>query len=88
MVIEIKLNDGPKILAKSPKPQILVFLIKDPKKIIPKHFASNNPLERHTIHTSTSNIRWATNAHVTYITCLSQLISTTTIKCDLYTIIN
>jgi hypothetical protein len=56
MVIEIKLNDGPKILAKSPKPQILVFLIKDPKKFIPKHFASNNPLERHTIHTSTSNI--------------------------------
>jgi hypothetical protein len=31
MVIKIKLNDGPKILAKCPKPQILVLLIKNPK---------------------------------------------------------
>ncbi len=47
MVIEIKLNDKPKILTKCPKPQILVLLIKDPKTFSPKHFTSNNPLERH-----------------------------------------
>ncbi len=47
MVIEIKLNDGLEILTNSPKPQILVFLIKDPKTFSPKHYASNNPLERH-----------------------------------------
>ncbi len=47
MVIEIKLNDGPKILVESPKPQTLVLLIKDPKTFSPKRFASNNPLERH-----------------------------------------
>jgi hypothetical protein len=33
MVIEIKLNDGPEILAESPKPQTLMFLIKNPKTL-------------------------------------------------------
>ncbi len=46
-VVKINLNDGPEILAKSPKPQILVLLIKGPKTFSPKHSASNNPLERH-----------------------------------------
>ncbi len=47
MVIEIKLNDGHEILAESPKPQTFMLLIKYPKTFSPKHFASNNPLERH-----------------------------------------
>jgi hypothetical protein len=47
MVIEIKLNDEPKIFIESPKPQTLLLLIIDPKTFNPKHSASNNPLERH-----------------------------------------
>ncbi len=39
--------DGPEILTKSPKPQTLVLLIKDPKTFSPKHSTTNNPLERH-----------------------------------------
>jgi hypothetical protein len=34
MVIKIKLNDGSEILIESPKPQILMLLIKDPKTFI------------------------------------------------------
>ncbi len=32
---------GPKILAKNPKPQTIVLLIKHPKTLNPRHFASN-----------------------------------------------
>ncbi len=39
--------DGPEILLESPKLQTFVLLIKDPKTFSPKHFATNNPLERH-----------------------------------------
>ncbi len=88
MVIGIKLNDGHEILAESLKPQTLMLLIKNPKTFSPKHFASNNPLERH--YNPHINLKYSMDNQCTCnsICCLSQLISIITIKCDLCTIID
>jgi hypothetical protein len=52
---------GPETLAKNPKPQTIVLLIKHPKTIYSKALCIQQ------VHTSISNMQWETNAHVTYI---------------------